>query len=261
MLRRIGFLFILATSTLLSACDFLSHKESSLVNPEVDFCTENGGEVELITNPAGILTGLCIFPNGKICDIEAFYTGDCNSTLIPMEPTAKPGYVQEFTAIPTPYAGPTVTPTPGFADDGCLIYHNSELGYTFHYPGNAMITSENTTTNGVTITGQPVDGENWPVIYFNHPTDRSDYSVPFEFDLEKWLVGANLLSGTREEDTIVAGLLAIHLRHDNGPQAYNDDQFFFAHNGQLYSVVFLHTGGKEDWDFYHHFLENIRFEK
>lgn len=261
MLRTIWYSLCLIGLILTSGCDFQSHSGSALVNPATEFCEKNGGKVELITNPAGIISGLCVFPNGKVCDTEAFFSGKCTAAIIPMEPTAKPGYAEEYTPSPTPYAMPTITPTPVFADDGCLIYHNSELGYTFHYPSNAMITAENSTANGVKITGQMVGDEYWPVIYFNHPTDLMEYSVPYEFDLEKWLLGAGLLSGERMADTTVAGLLAIHLRHDHGSQAYDDDQYFFAHNGRLYSVVFLHTGGKKDWDFYNHFLENVQFEK
>ena len=80
-------------------------------------------------------------------------------------------------------------------------------------------------------------------------------------DLEQWLKDNNLVGEKRMADLQIAGTTAIHYRHDRSPQSYADDRYFFAHDGQLYSVVILHTGDKEDWDLYNHFLESIQFEQ
>ncbi len=98
------------------------------------------------------------------------------------------------------------------------------------------------------------------MIFFNHPHDQPEYLIPEGVDLEDWLEEKNLLMEERLEDTMIAGEVAIHLRHDTVELAYPSDRYFFAKDGQLYSIVLLHTGAKEDWSIYEHFLESIQFE-
>jgi hypothetical protein len=155
----------------------------------------------------------------------------------------------------------TTPPAPESAPDGCLIFRNESLGYSFHYPANVTISTGVNYDNTVSITGPLVDNNNWPIIFFNHPQQRLDYSPPEDVTLEQWLKDNNLLVEERMEDTQIAGTTAIHIHHPRSPQSYASDTFFFAHNGQLYSVVFLHTGDIEDWDLYNHFLENIEFSQ
>jgi hypothetical protein len=63
----------------------------------------------------------------------------------------------------------------------------------------------------------------------------------------------------RQPDAQIAGTTAIHTRLPRSPQTYAYDKYFFAHSGQLYTVVLLHAGDKEDWDLYNHFLASIQF--
>ena len=44
-------------------------------------------------------------------------------------------------------------------------------------------------------------------------------------------------------------------------QSYAFDTYFFTHADQLYSVVILHTGDREDWTVYNHFLDSIQFDQ
>jgi hypothetical protein len=59
----------------------------------------------------------------------------------------------------------------------------------------------------------------------------------------------------------IAGTTAIHLRHERSPQSYAFDRYYFARAGQLYEVTVVHTGDKEDWELYNHFLQSIQFER
>jgi hypothetical protein len=58
----------------------------------------------------------------------------------------------------------------------------------------------------------------------------------------------------------IAGTTAIHLRHDRSPQSYAFDRYYFARAGQLYMILIGHTGDKEDWTLYDHFLQSFQFD-
>ncbi len=55
------------------------------------------------------------------------------------------------------------------------------------------------------------------------------------------------------------GRPAIHTRFERSPQAFADDRYFFAHNGQLYMIIIGHQDDKEDWELYNRFLESFKF--
>ncbi len=211
-------------------------------NPASAYCEANTGRLEIRADANGGQVGYCIFWDGSECEEWSYYRGECREGESLMKSTTTP-------------------PAPETAPDGCQIFRNEALGYSFHYPANVTISTGVNYDNTVSITGPLVDNNNWPMILFNHIQQRLDYSPPEDADLEQWLQDNNLLVEERMADTQIAGTTAIHLRHARSPQSYASDTFFFAHNGQLYSVVFLHTGDKEDWDLYNHFLENIQFEK
>lgn len=70
-----------------------------------------------------------------------------------------------------------------------------------------------------------------------------------------------MMGEPRLADTQMAGTRAIHMRHEASPQSYASDMYFFARSGQLYSVVILHTGDREDWSLYSTFVESIQFDR
>jgi hypothetical protein len=63
----------------------------------------------------------------------------------------------------------------------------------------------------------------------------------------------------RQPDVHIGGTTAVHTRFERSPQSYAYDKYFFAHDDQLFVVVIVHTGDREDWDLYDHFLESFRF--
>ncbi len=104
------------------------------------------------------------------------------------------------------------------------------------------------------------------MIYLSCPSDRPEYRPSAGIDLEQWLIGNNLLQTNgklgeqRQSDVQIAGTRAIHTRFARSPQSYAYDKYLFARAQQLYVIVILHTGDKEDWDLYDRFLASFRIE-
>lgn len=255
MSRKVWFsLFVLVG---ILACASCSPKvssptpEANMPNPASVHCEQNGGKLELRQDDSGGVFGVCIFTDGSECEEWAYFRDEC-----------KPG---DSLAASEPAPSPVVTdPAPTgaveLASDGWKIYRDEQLGYSFHYPADAEITTADDPLKTLSIIGPMTEGENWPFIYFNHPSDREDYHPPEGADLEQWLTDHNLLIGERQPDTQIAGTTAIHTRYARSPQTYAYDTYYFAKSQQLYGVVILHTGDKEDWELYNHFLESIQFE-
>lgn len=132
------------------------------------------------------------------------------------------------------------------ASDGCRIYRNEALGYSFHYPADAKIIANDDPLKSISIEGSLVEGESWPQFTISHPGDQEDYHPPENTDLAQWLLEHNLLGDVRQPDVQIAGTTAIHLRHERSPQSYAYDRYFFAKSGQLYMIVIGHAGDKED---------------
>lgn len=219
---------------------------ANMPNPASVFCEENGGKLEFRQDASGGTVGICVFADGSECEEWAYFRGECQPQ-------------SAVTSEPMP------TATAELGSDGWKIYRNEALGYLLHYPPDATIESADDIMETaddlktITIVGPLTDGEYWPMIYFNHPGDREEYRPPEGVDLAQWLTDHNLLVEARQPDGQIAGTTAIHTRHDRSPQSYAFDTFYFARMGQLYSVVILHTGDKEDWEVYNHFLSNIQF--
>lgn len=208
-------------------------------NPASVYCEENGGELEIREDASGGQAGICIFPDSSECDEWAYFRGEC----------------QPQSTVPESLP----TPTAERAADGWNIYYSNPPGYTFHYPADAIIETAADPLQTITILGPMIAGDNWPVIYVNHPGDREEYRPPIGIDLAQWLTDHNLLTETRQPDMQIAGTTAIHTRHDRSPQSYAFDTFYFAYAGQLYNIVILHTGDKEDWHVYDRFLHSFEF--
>jgi len=221
--------------------DSLTTPAAGMPNPASVFCEENGGMLELRMNHAGAVTGVCVFSDGSECDEWAYSRGEC-----------APGE-----GLVTPEA----TPEPAAAE-GWRSYRNEMLGYSFEYPADAAITEADEPLKSLSITGPLVADDHWPMIFIAHPADRAEFRPPEGTDLAAWLSEHDLLGGDLHglQDVQIAGTDAIHTRRARSPQAYADDRYYFAHAGQLYQIVIVHTGDKEDWTLYNRFLDSFRFE-
>jgi hypothetical protein len=158
-------------------------------------------------------------------------------------------------------AGPTTPLGSELAADGCRLYLDEELRYSFHIPDGATVIPNDDATSGVTISGPEEDPDRWPQISISHPVNREDFHPPVDVDLVQWLTDHNLLPDERYEDAEIAGTAAIHLRHDRSLQSFAFDRYYFASGGQLFEIVIGHVGDREDWEVYNHFLMSFRFEQ
>ena len=124
-------------------------------NPASAYCEQSGYKLEIRTAPDGSQSGVCIFPDGSECDEWAYFRGECKpgSSLIPPSTTKVPAQVEPDPAVPEE-----------FASDGCMVYHNTALGYSFHYPIGTTLQMFEDPIAGISIVGSVVDGETWPSI-------------------------------------------------------------------------------------------------
>ena len=187
-------------------------------------------------------------------------SASCGSRRISPTPAATMPATSEAKASPKP-TEPAPTGATEIASDGWKVYRNTELGYSFHYPADAIIINNDDPLKSLAIIGPVTGSDNWPQFTISHPTDREDYRPPEGADLVKWLTDHYLLSDNRQPDVKIAGATAIHTRHERSTQSYAYDRYSFTRSGQLYMIVIGHAGDKEDWDLYNHFLESIRFVK
>jgi putative hemolysin len=216
--------------------------EANMPNPASVYCEENGGKLEMRQDASGGIAGICVFADGSECDEWAYFRGEC-----------KPGGAPS--ASPTPITDAELT------SDGWVIYQNETLGYRFDYPADARIEIADNPLETLSIIGPLIGEDNWPMIFVNHPGDREDYRPPENADLAQWLTDHALLADERQPDTQIAGTMAIHTRFSRSPQAYASDSYYFARSGQLYSIVIIHTGDKEDWTVYNRFLTSFQFDQ
>lgn len=168
-------------------------------------------------------------------------------------------YPNQITSIPTA-SEPNPTILAEEAITGWKIYRSEKLGYIFQYPPDATLQVDGN-EQSISVNGPVVDDNTWPSFLISHPSDRADFRPPENANLITWLTDHNLLGGERMPDIQIAGTTAIHLRHERSPQSFAFDCYFFAKSGQLYMIVIGHSGDKENWDLYNHFLQSIRFER
>jgi putative hemolysin len=191
---------------------------ANMPNPASVYCEANGGKLELRQDAAGAVAGICVFPNGSECEEWAYYRGECQPAVA--------------TATTDPVLAPTVEITPitesEFAEDGCRIYRNAELGYSFHYLADARIEKNDDPLGGISVLGPIKDGESWPFFRISHPKDREEYKPPEDANLLAWLTDHNMLGEVRVADAQIAGTTAIYERHERSPQSYAYDRYYFA---------------------------------
>jgi putative hemolysin len=216
--------------------------QAELPNPASVFCEGQGGKLEIRQDASGGQAGFCLFPDGSECDEWAYFRGEC-----------QPGgaAVPEATSSPVPALEPTATPAAGW-----LAYTHPTLGYSFLVPAGSTLETEDI-ARYIIVVGPLENNEHWPWFGIAHP-DLEDYHPSADADLRSWLADHNRLPGKVIGTRTIAGAVAIHTRNDNGPQAYDDDRFYFVHAGQIYEITIMHSG-KEDWGVYDRFLDSFHF--
>lgn len=241
---------VIIFSLLLSSCSIVSSQapvveltatppaqptKASLPNPAAVYCHQQGYTSEIRTAPDGSQAGVCIFPDGSECDEWAYYRGECK-----------------------PFNSDLSTGSAEYDSQGWKIYRNEDLGYSFHYPADALISVDDEPKKSLSISGPGMGSEFWGVA---HPSDLPEYCPPEDVDLLQWLTDHYLVGENRKPDEQVAGTTAIHYRHDRSPQSYAFDQYFFAHADQLYQISIGHSSDTEDWELDNRFLESFQFDQ
>lgn len=246
MKMKIVFLMMIFVMTLgISACTStppIATTTTNLPNPASVFCEENQGTLEFRQDASGGTYGVCVFVDKSECEEWAFFRGECKSgdSLAINETTA--------------------TTEPAVVNSEWLVYENKELGYSFSYPANTTLELSDDPRMSITITGPVVNDQSWPVIWFGNPGDGQQYRPQEGVNLEQWLKDNNFLIETLKDEVQIAGVTAVHSRHERSPQSYASDTFYFVKSGKLFSVTFLHGGDMEDWNLYNTFLDGIMFD-
>lgn len=75
---------------------------ANIPNPASVYCTEQGNKLEIVTAPNGSQSGVCVFPDGSVCDEWAYYRGECGP--------ATPAVTVEATATPSNNPGSDMPP-------------------------------------------------------------------------------------------------------------------------------------------------------
>ncbi len=100
MLRRVLFTFWIILPIALSACNTQTPTPSTgMANPASVYCEQNGGKLDIRTEPDGSQGGVCVFPDGSECDEWAYFRGECKpGTPVNVEsPTVGPVLVDNGT--------------------------------------------------------------------------------------------------------------------------------------------------------------------
>jgi hypothetical protein len=216
--------------------------QAGLPNPASVYCEGQGGRVDIRQDASGAQTGYCVFADGSECEEWALFRNEC-----------QPARVATQAAAPTsaPAIDPASPPPAGWE-----VYTHPNLGYSFYVPVGGEIETDEI-DRSISYVGPLAGDGHWPLFGIAHP-NLDDYHPPQDADLQTWLVEHNRLPGRVVGTRFIAGEAAIHTRNDNGPQACDDDRYYFVHAGQVYEITVMHTA-EEDWSVYDVFLDSFRF--
>lgn len=145
-------------------------------------------------------------------------------------------------------------PAPEAGYEGWKPYLNEELGYALWYPGDCAVMGSEP-DRSVEFVGPLVDDEHWPVLMVAHP-NLDFYRPSAGADVRQWFADRDM---SYDDIVEIAGLPAVHRAYPGSPQAYAQDEYYFIHGDQLFSIVIIHAGRRQDWDLYDKFLQSFQF--
>ncbi len=137
-------------------------------------------------------------------------------------------------------------------------YVNETHGYEVKVPPDVKVIWDDE-DEAVTFEGPLEDGEHWPMFFVGH--GATDFYRPAEdVTVREWVEShSGQPENSYSEDTQIAGLDAYHLVLDHTVQSYPSDQYYLIKDGQMFSIVILHTSYKQDWRLYQQFLQSFTF--
>ena len=117
--------------------------QANMPNPASVYCTQNGNKLEIRTADDGSQSGVCVFPDGNICDEWAYYRGECGLAVqkgptpaMTVEATvnASGGYIPQGTTEEiADWWGVIKSTAPGAQYDD--YFERQDLGQQFIYFG------------------------------------------------------------------------------------------------------------------------------
>jgi putative hemolysin len=146
-------------------------------------------------------------------------------------------------------------PTTPAGYEGWKPYLNAEFGYALWYPGDCQVMGANL-EESVQFSGLLAEG--WPVLTVSH-YDSDFYHPPAGTDVAQWIADNEIPYDAIDTETEIGGLPAVHLRYEAGRGWDASDAYYVVKDGQLFYILLLHTGGREDWELYSKFLEGLTF--
>jgi hypothetical protein len=137
-------------------------------------------------------------------------------------------------------------------------YRNEEHGYEVKFPPGVTPLWDDQ-ARAVTFEGPLEDNEHWPMFFVGHATTLF-YNPDDSTSVREWVEShSGLPENSFSEDIEIAGLEAYHLVQSRSPQAYAADHYYLIKDSQLFSIVILHAGDKQDWPMYNQFLASFTF--
>ncbi len=124
-------------------------------NPASVFCEEHGGKVDLRTDAAGGVAGVCVFPDGSECDEWVYFRGECS----PGQAAPTPDPTAQVVPI-EPTAFPTPLPIDPADYQGWWTYTHPAYGFSLRLPPDWIvgeITTGDPLLNGHLLTLRPQD--------------------------------------------------------------------------------------------------------
>jgi hypothetical protein len=135
-------------------------------------------------------------------------------------------------------------------------YTSAEFGYALWYPGECTVMGD--LNESVTFSGPLVGNDYWPILTVSH-YDSDFYHPPAGVDLVLWITDHVLSYDAIDIEIEIAGLPAVHLRHEGGQGGRGSDDYYFIRGEQLFKITILDAGELEDWELYDKFLQGITF--
>jgi hypothetical protein len=152
---------------------------------------------------------------------------------------------------------------PGDDYRGWQPYSNEQVGYSLMVPGAAEVVSLDPSER-VAFIGPEVDGKpqfQFMVVHYDvDATEAANFMQSLVEGHRAFLESISETTVGQVEELVVAGERAIKLRFPAINESDPRDDYFFIHNGKVFTISITHIGGVEIEDLNELFLQSFAFE-